>query len=275
MVPSPRLLGRLREEDITPGVTAANCSQCHRTQYDQYMRSRHSGPAWAAVVGKKDFSPGQVAFFDPGVVGNVFFNTNGQNFLIKGIETSLVARVVTGLTLQGAASWNQSRQTNSPILFNNNPQSAGYGKQITYACNSFGLNCQSVTNPFGPVGSPSADAPPMQFSLRARYDWRFSDYAAFVNFGASYTGSMNNQPSSFTPGSLYPVPTTTWLLYNQPSYTVYDAQFGVAKNRWQATLYGANLGNSSASLFTSSAQFIKSEVPLRPRVLGLRIAFSY
>jgi hypothetical protein len=49
---------------LTPGVTAANCSQCHRTQYDQYMRSRHSGPAWAAVVGKKDFSPGQVAFFE-------------------------------------------------------------------------------------------------------------------------------------------------------------------------------------------------------------------
>ncbi len=51
----------------------------------------------------------QVAFFDPGVVGNIFFNTNGQNFLIKGVETSLVARVTTGLTLQGAASWNQSR----------------------------------------------------------------------------------------------------------------------------------------------------------------------
>jgi len=39
----------------------------------------------------------QVAFFDPGVVGNIFFNTNGQNFLIKGLETSLLARAVTGL----------------------------------------------------------------------------------------------------------------------------------------------------------------------------------
>jgi iron complex outermembrane receptor protein len=56
----------------------------------------------------------QVAFFDPGLVGNIFYNTNGQNFLVKGIETSLVARVMSGLTLQGAASWNQSRQTNSP-----------------------------------------------------------------------------------------------------------------------------------------------------------------
>jgi hypothetical protein len=47
---------------LAPKVTAANCSQCHRTQYDQYLRSRHAAPAWAAVVGKKDFTPQQVAF---------------------------------------------------------------------------------------------------------------------------------------------------------------------------------------------------------------------
>ncbi len=44
----------------------------------------------------------QIAFFNPGLVGNIFYNTNGQNFLIPGIETSLVARVTTGLTLQAA-----------------------------------------------------------------------------------------------------------------------------------------------------------------------------
>ena len=49
---------------ISPKVTAANCRQCHRTQYDQYLRSRHAGPSWAAVVGKKDFTSEQVAFFE-------------------------------------------------------------------------------------------------------------------------------------------------------------------------------------------------------------------
>ena len=56
----------------------------------------------------------QIEFFDPGVVGNLFYDTNGQNFLIKGIETSLVFRVMSGLTLQGAGSWNQSRQRIRP-----------------------------------------------------------------------------------------------------------------------------------------------------------------
>src|SRR2546423_1793576 len=63
---------------------------------------------WNGALYRENWDNVQVAFFDPGVTGNIFFDTNGQNFLIKGVETSLVARVVTGLTLQGAASWNQS-----------------------------------------------------------------------------------------------------------------------------------------------------------------------
>jgi iron complex outermembrane receptor protein len=39
-------------------------------------------------------------------------------------------------------------------------------------------------------------------------------------------------------------------------------------------VYGTNLGNNDASVFTSSAQFIQSEVPLRPRVLGVKVGFA-
>jgi hypothetical protein len=48
--------------EIGPKVTAANCSQCHRDEYQQYLRSRHAAPAWAAVGGPKDFTAEQVAF---------------------------------------------------------------------------------------------------------------------------------------------------------------------------------------------------------------------
>ena len=47
---------------ITAKVTAANCGQCHPTESQQYLRSRHAAPAWAAVSGKADFTPEQVAF---------------------------------------------------------------------------------------------------------------------------------------------------------------------------------------------------------------------
>jgi hypothetical protein len=48
--------------NITKRLSAANCMGCHPDQYQQYLRSRHAAPAWAAVAGKQDFSAEQVAF---------------------------------------------------------------------------------------------------------------------------------------------------------------------------------------------------------------------
>ena len=47
--------------EIASALTAKNCAQCHATEYEQYVRSRHAGPAWAAVAGSDDFSPEQLA----------------------------------------------------------------------------------------------------------------------------------------------------------------------------------------------------------------------
>lgn len=47
---------------ITRTVTAANCKKCHATEYEQYLKSRHAAPAWAAVSGTADFTPEQIAF---------------------------------------------------------------------------------------------------------------------------------------------------------------------------------------------------------------------
>ena len=151
---------------------------------------------WNGAVYRENWDNVQVAFFDPGLVGNIFYNANGQNFLIKGIETSLVARVTSELTLQGAASWNNSRQTNSPVLIDNNPLSANFGKPITKNCDSTGAFWAPVTNPFGPIGAPSADAPPIQFSVRARYEWTFAGYTPFVQFAATHKGHSFTQAGS-------------------------------------------------------------------------------
>src|SRR5579871_3376673 len=56
---------------IAKHLTAQNCSQCHRSEYDQYLRSRHAAPSWAAVGGPGDFTAEQVAFsekYHPGWV---------------------------------------------------------------------------------------------------------------------------------------------------------------------------------------------------------------
>jgi hydroxylamine dehydrogenase len=47
---------------IAKQLTAKNCAQCHATEYDQFARSRHAAPSWAAVNGPKDFTQAQLDF---------------------------------------------------------------------------------------------------------------------------------------------------------------------------------------------------------------------
>ena len=56
---------------ITKDVTAKNCASCHKTEYDQFSRSRHAAPAWAAVRGEQDFTVEQIRYseqYHPGTV---------------------------------------------------------------------------------------------------------------------------------------------------------------------------------------------------------------
>ncbi len=230
---------------------------------------------WNGALYRENWNNVQISFFDPGLLGNLFFNANGQNFLVKGIETSMVARVVGGFTVQGAASWNQTRQTNSPALIDNNPLSSNFGHAITQSCDSTGANCTGITNPFGPVGSPTANAPPIQFSLRARYEWSVGDYNSFAQLGASHTGHSFTQAGSNPTFAGSSSIGTSRLRFEDAAYSTFSASIGIAKDAWNVMLYGENLGNSHASTFTSTDQFIVEQTPLRPRVLGVSLGYKF
>jgi outer membrane receptor protein involved in Fe transport len=233
---------------------------------------------WNGALYRENWDNVQVAFFDPGLIGNIFYNTNGQNFLIKGVETQLVTRLFSGLTVQGAASWNQSRQTNSPVLIDNVPGSVNFGKPITQDCTIATLTtpakCTPITNPFGPVGSPSADAPPIQLSLRARYEWTVAGYSPFVQAGVTHSGISFTQAGS-NPTIAQAGVSTGRLRFENPAYSTVDASIGVAKDAWLVTAYGENLANSNASTFVSTDQFIVAQTPLRPRVVGASFAYKF
>ena len=56
---------------IATTLTSKNCAQCHKTEYDQFLMSRHAAPAWAGVRGSEDFTEEQIAHaerFHPGAV---------------------------------------------------------------------------------------------------------------------------------------------------------------------------------------------------------------
>jgi outer membrane receptor protein involved in Fe transport len=230
---------------------------------------------WNGAIYRENWDNVQVEFFNPGVVGNLFYDTNGQNFVIKGIETSLAAQLTDGFSLQAAAAWNNSDQVNSPSLIVNNPAAPNYGKPITNACNLFLFVCAPVTNPYGAVGSPSADAPPLQFSVHARYEWRINGYAPYVQAGAFHTADSFTQAGANPTYSLGGAVSTSRGRFENPAYTTYDAAAGVAKGAWHFALTIENLTDSNASTFISSQQFITAETPLRPRVITGSFGYQF
>jgi iron complex outermembrane recepter protein len=228
---------------------------------------------WNGAVYQENWDNVQIGFFDPGETGNLSFGTNGQDFRIRGVETSIVARVLPGVTLQGAASWNSSEQTNSPALIDTNPDSVNFGKAITEKCSS-PTTCTAINNLFGPIGGPSANSPPIQFNMRARYDWTVNNYNAFVQFGGQHTGHSYTQSGNDPALSASGI-NTTLLRFENPAYSTYDASLGVAKDAWTAHVYAQNLTNKETSLFTNTAQFVVAQTALRPRVIGVKFGYKF
>jgi outer membrane receptor protein involved in Fe transport len=218
----------------------------------------------------------QTLIYNPPVFGNTTFGTNGANYDIKGAELQLKAQVTSQFSLDGSISYNHSREVNSPCITSTNPGNpTPIGQCITQVYSSLLHENVPLVNPLGTVGATPAFSPALQFSLRGRYDFDIASYAAYLTAGVNFTGSMFSEPSSFPAGVLGTVPTTTFLRYTMPSYATVDASIGMSKDKWSAQIYATNLTNSNASTATTSGQFIVSEVPLRPRVVGAKIGMKF
>jgi iron complex outermembrane recepter protein len=235
---------------------------------------------WNGAVYQEDWNNAQVTFFQPGLLGNVGFNSNGPNYRIRGLETSLIAVLARGFTAEGGAAWNSSNQTNSPYLIANNPAllanpatAAEYGQPILTGVNHEGV-FGPIGNPYGPTGSPAAFAPPFQFNALLRYEWAMNAYSLFAQAGVTHTAHSYTQSGSQPPatGTTY---TSNYLKFVNPAYTTYDASIGVGKDAWTVKLYAQNLTNVLASTFTSNSQFALQETILRPRVLGLQFGYKF
>ena len=217
----------------------------------------------------------QIGFFNPaGGFGNTGFVTNGANFHVKGVEAQIVARPMAGLSIQAGATYNDSKQVSQPCFISNVAASATFGKCITsYYSGGVAIPLQS---PFGALGSSLPYAPHVQGDLRTRYEWAGAAALKwFVSGGLSYTGVTYNQPSTYPSGDGVLIPGTTLLRYRQPGYALVDAQIGFKRDKVTVSAFGENITDSHASTFTSSAQFIKSEIVVRPTTYGLKIGVDF
>jgi iron complex outermembrane recepter protein len=94
---------------------------------------------------------------------------------------------------------------------------------------------------------------------------------------ASHIAAMHNTPENYADGNARDQnpPTSAVLKYTIPGYTSYDAALGVSRDNWTAQIQGTNITNVYGPTNISSAQFIKAEIPLRPRVVMAQIAYAF
>ena len=204
------------------------------------------------AIYQEDWKNVQLQFFDPqSGLGNLTFATNGPNYRVRGTELQVVARLTEGLTVQGSTSYNDSRQTNSPFLINNNPASPGFGQPIT-----------SILNPYGTVGTRLADSPLVQWNLRVRDEIPLGDYKTFWQIGAQRIGDSLSATGNV-------------ITYDQPGYTTYDASVGASKDKWNVQLFCQNLTSVNASTGTNGGQFVQTETVTRPRIAGVKFGYSF
>jgi iron complex outermembrane recepter protein len=206
---------------------------------------------------QEDWANAQAGFFAPQLgFGNLAFAMNGPSYRVKGFEPSVLARLPGGFSMQVAASWNSSSLTSSPFLPINNPASVNFGQSLTT------IKGQSAADPWGVPGSPTAYSPAFKVSARVRYDWTVGEHDYFVQANGDHQDHMITS-TGYIPG------------YNIPEFSTYGAAAGISGRAWGVQLYGQNLSNVNASASTNSGQFVLIQVPIRPRVIGLSMTYSF
>jgi iron complex outermembrane receptor protein len=206
------------------------------------------------AVYQEDWKNVQTQLFEPCCFGNLSFVINGPNYRVRGVETQAIARPLHGLTVTAATAWNSSS------LVSESPLTDINGKPIIDP--RIGL-------PFGAIGSPLAQSPPFQGTLRVRYEFPINDYHSWVQIGGQH------QAHSISATSRTSVPNQPGYAYDEPGFTTYDASIGAAKDAWSVNIYGENITDTRADLYENPNQFVDAKTVNRPRTGGLRFTYKF
>ncbi|KQY29862.1 TonB-dependent receptor [Caulobacter sp. Root487D2Y] len=125
----------------------------------------------------------------------------------------------------------------------------------------------------GAVDGARLASPHVQGSLFGTYSYALGGQATgFTSIQVQHVGSF---PNGFpnTPGK---AGVRSPLYDTTDSYTYVNLQTGTRFGKWNAMLYGENLGNSRATTYIHPEAFVYSRYAIvRPRTFGVRLGYEY
>jgi outer membrane receptor protein involved in Fe transport len=183
----------------------------------------------------------QTLIYDYSICPPFSFNANVGRARIKGVESNIDYRIGEYWSLEGAASYTDSRVVSSQYA----TFQAEVGERL----------------PFVPYFSWSANVR-YQHPLGARL-------TGYAQFDAAHKGDMWNDLHA---GGFNGFPRML-----QPAYTLMNLRFGVSPNggNWLAEFYITNLADKNAIIYINTGNFDLRYTTNEPRVYGLRVNYRF
>jgi iron complex outermembrane receptor protein len=119
----------------------------------------------------------------------------------------------------------------------------------------------AITN-ISAAGSELPFAPDVQWTLGARYEREFSNFTGYAQTVAKFT---DDRFSSLVEVARFPL----------ESYTEVDASIGATMGNWNGSLYIDNLTDERGQLDVGAPDLIFRVNPIRPRTVGVRVAYDF
>ena len=184
----------------------------------------------------------QTLVFDPGYCPSSSFNVNVGDARIYGTESTLKYQASSFLSMQVAASYNDSRVTRND------------------------LNGLSVVEP----GERLPYVPYFNWSGNIRYEAPIQDALhGYAQYDVAHKGDMWNDLQTNGSNGLPRV--------LQPGYSVMNVRFGLNQvaEHWTSELYITNLLNKGAVIYTNEGNFDLRQTVNEPRVFGVRLSYRF
>jgi outer membrane receptor protein involved in Fe transport len=223
--------------------------------FDDHLR-------WNGAVYDEKWKNFQFSFLGPNALTIV---ANAGAAAVTGVESDVTLIPLDGLTINGAAAYNDARLTK---------EYCGYFDPVTNE------PVTSCADPVSPKGTQLPVTPLWKLNATARYEWSIQDFLAHLQASAIHQSSTWSDLRKNVTGDPTDNYFTRALLGQNKAYTEFNFTAGIDRDNWEAELYINNAFDNHSQLehTTQCPLCVGNQdliYPSQPRTIGLTFSQKF